>query len=73
MTHKDLEGLLIGCAQVSKILTKNRSLSLEMISRLDRNYVYRSKAPWETAVVQMCLSIFTKNRSQAADGLHAVC
>lgn len=36
MTRKDLEAMLGGLGRVSEILTKKRSLSLEMISRLHR-------------------------------------
>jgi HTH-type transcriptional regulator/antitoxin HigA len=36
MTRKDLEAMLGGQGQVSEILTKRRSLSLEMIRRLHR-------------------------------------
>lgn len=37
MTRKDLEEMLGGRGRVSEILTKKRSLSLEMIRRLHRN------------------------------------
>ena len=36
MTRKDLEALLGGRGRVSEILTKKRTLSLEMIRRLHR-------------------------------------